>query len=150
MTDRYFVDTNVLVYARDASAPEKQQRATQWVKALWAARAGRLSTQVLNELYVTLTRKLKPGLEPKAAREEARDLMLWKPVPLTAAIIEAAWEIEDAYSVSYWDALIISAAQHSGSRFLLSEDLQQGQDFGGTRVVNPFRTPVPPELAPPG
>jgi len=75
MADRYFVDTNVLVYARDASEPEKQPVARAWMQWLWKRQAGRLSTQVLQEFYQTVTRKLQPGLDPTVARSECKFLL---------------------------------------------------------------------------
>ncbi len=133
-----FVDTNVFVYARDVSAGEKHLRARHWVNELWRARAGRVSMQVLHEYYVTVTRKLSPGLPPPEARRDVRDLMLWRPVPLEGPLAEAAWSIEDRYRLSFWDALVVAAARRAGCERLLSEDLQGGQDFEGTIVINPF------------
>ncbi len=133
-----FVDTNVLVYARDASEVEKQGRARRWVEELWIARTGRVSVQVLHEYYVTVTRKLTPGLAPTEARRDVRDLLLWGPIPSDGPLLESAWSVEDRYRVSFWDALVVAAARRAGCRRLLSEDFQDGQDFEGTIVVNPF------------
>lgn len=138
MTAPVFVDTNVLVYARDASHPAKQQRAYAWMAHLWRDEAGRLSTQVLNEYYVTVTRKLDPGMSIAAARSDVRNLMAWQPLPLTTAVIERAWAVEDRFSVSHWDALVVGAAQVGGCDLLLTEDLGDGQVFDGVRVVDPF------------
>jgi len=69
-----------------------------------------------------------------------RSLLAWGPLPVDARTVETAWAIQDRYSLSWWDALIVSAAQVADCRLLLSEDLQDGQEFGGLRVVNPFRT----------
>jgi predicted nucleic acid-binding protein len=131
-----FVDTNVFVYAWDASAPEKQARAAAWIRALWDADAGRLSRQVMNELYVTLTRKLQPAVARSAARRYVRTLEAWMPV---SPGLELAWEIEDAASLSFWDALIVAGARESGCLHLLSEDLGDGQEIAGVTVMNPFR-----------
>ncbi len=133
-----FVDTNVLVYARDASEPEKQPLALAWLDTLWRSMRGRLSTQVINEYYVTVTRKLDPGLTIEEAREDVRGLLTWDPLPLDSVVIEGAFEAQDCYGFSYWDALIVTAAQLSEAKFLLSEDLQDGQDLQGILVVNPF------------
>lgn len=133
-----FVDTNVLVYARDASEGGKHLRARHWVNELWRARAGRISMQVLHEYYVTITRKLSPGLPPSEARRDVRELILWRPVLLEDALAEAAWSIEDRYRLSFWDALVVAAARRAGCERLLTEDLQGGQDFEGTIVVDPF------------
>lgn len=135
-----FVDTNVLVYARDASEPEKQPRARAWMEALWRTRTGRISIQVLEEYYVTVTAKLDPGLDPSEARSDVRSLSAWRPLPLDDDLVEGAWEIEDRWGFAFWDALIVAAARRSGCRHLLSEDLQDGQDLGGLEVVDPFST----------
>ena len=136
-----FVDTNVLVYARDSSEPTKQPLARQWLEALWPRRAGRLSVQVLQEFYVTVTRKLDPGLPAEEARSDVRDLFRWDPLAMDGRLIESAWLLQDQHSVSFWDALIVAAARRSECEFLLSEDLQDGHDFAGTQVVNPFLRP---------
>jgi predicted nucleic acid-binding protein len=135
-----FVDTNVLVYARDASEPEKQQAAELWLRALWARRMGRVSAQVLNEYYVVVTEKLKPGLPRDAARADVRSLTAWAPVPMDGMVIERAWSIQDRFGLAWWDALVVSAAQMAGCAWLLSEDLNDGQVLDGVRVVNPFRS----------
>lgn len=133
-----FVDTNVLLYARDASEPDKQPLAQRWLDTLWEQRTGRLSVQVLNEYYVAATRKLRPGLERGVARADVQDLMAWRPVRLGPSIIEDAWWLEERFSLSYWDALIVAAAREAGCRHLLTEDLQHGQDLDGVTVIDPF------------
>jgi len=138
MTVRVFVDTNVLVYSRDASEPEKQVQASAWMEYLWKSHAGRLSFQVLQEFYVTVTEKLKPGLSPVNAWSDVRSLLSWTPVLTDERILEGAWFIQDRYRLAWWDALIVSAAQTADCRYLLSEDLQENQEFGGVKVVNPF------------
>ncbi len=135
---RVFVDTNVLVYARDHTDGEKQRRALAWVASLWEHRAGHLSWQVLQEYYVTLTRKLDPPRDRAAAREDVTSLVTWRPIPIDLATIDAAWGIEDRYGLSWWDALIVAAAQAGECHYLLSEDLQDGQSFGGLEVIDPF------------
>ena len=136
----YFVDTNVLVYARDASEPEKQQAAEAWLRRLWADHTGRASAQVLNEYYVVVTEKLKPGLDRDQARADVRNLMSWRPVPLDHAVTEGAWDIQDRYGLSWWDSLVVSAAQVAGCACLLTEDLQHERLFDGVRAIDPFRT----------
>jgi predicted nucleic acid-binding protein len=134
-----FVDSNILVYARDASEPTKQQAVAGWMRALWEARAGRLSTQVLSEFYVTVTGKLDPGLDRADARADVRALAAWDPLATDRSLIASAWEIEDRFGFSFWDALIVAAARRCGCTHLLTEDLQDGQDLDGTFVVDPFR-----------
>ena len=79
MTDKVFVDTNVLVYSRDASEPPKQRQAMAWMAHLWSTQTGRLSFQVLQEFYVTVTDKLQPGLDPHNARDDVRAMLAWHP-----------------------------------------------------------------------
>ncbi len=134
-----FVDTNVLVYARDASEPEKQPQAAAWVDHLWRTRSARLSFQVLQEYYATTTRKLTPGLTPEQARADVRDLLAWRPVSLGTELLEAGWSVEDRFGLSCWDALIVAAARIAGCEYLLTEDLQHGAELEGLQVVNPFR-----------
>jgi predicted nucleic acid-binding protein len=138
MSSEVFVDTNVLVYDQDASERSKQPIANRWISHLWQTRRGRLSTQVLSEYYVTVTRKLKPRRPTELARADVRDLTAWRPVPLDKVVIDGAWALEERYSLSWWDALVVSAAQVARTTFLLTEDLQDGQVFGELRVVNPF------------
>jgi len=138
MSAKVFVDTNVLVYARDASEPEKQKRAAAWMAALWERRAGRLSFQVLQEFFVTVTAKLNPGLPPEAARREVRTLLAWQPLPADGRLLEGAWLLQDRFRLSWWDALIVAAAQAQGCRYLLSEDFQEGQELGEVEIINPF------------
>jgi predicted nucleic acid-binding protein len=142
MTGRVFVDTNVLVYRSDASEPARQARADTWYRFLWRSHAGRLSFQVLSELYSTLTRKLRPGFDEREAREIVRELTAWEPVPVDLGVLERAWALQEGHLLSWWDALIIAAAQLSECRVLLTEDLQHGQAFGAVRVVDPFASPT--------
>ena len=140
MTDPVFVDTNVLIYCRDASEAGKQQRAMEWMRHLWTTRGGRLSFQVLQEFYAVVTSKLDPGLEPEIARADVRTLLTWGPTRLDAAVIEGAWSLQDLHGLSWWDAMIVSAAQLGGCGYLLTEDLQPGQRFGNVVVIDPFRS----------
>ena len=133
-----FVDTNVLVYDQDTSETVKQPVAHRWLEALWRTRRGRLSAQVLSEYYVTVTRKLRPARAPALARADVRDLTLWRPVPIDTVVLTVAWDLEDRFSLSWWDALVVSAARVAGCAHLLTEDLQNGQDFDGVVVVDPF------------
>jgi predicted nucleic acid-binding protein len=135
-----FVDANVLVYSRDARNRPKQQRAREWMEILWDTKRGRLSPQVLHEYYETVTRKLKPGLAPEEARTDVRALLHWL-VPIDAPLVlEAAWHFQAVGSFSFWDALILGAAQTMDCGFVLSEDMGAGQVVEGIRVVHPFRT----------
>jgi predicted nucleic acid-binding protein len=134
-----FVDTNVLVYARDASEPEKQPQAAAWIDHLWRTRTARLSFQVLQEYYATTTRKLEPGLTPEQARADVHDLLAWRPVSVGTDLLELGWSVEDRFGLSCWDALIVAAARIAGCEYLLTEDLQHGAELERLRVVSPFR-----------
>jgi len=138
MSDRVFVDTNVLVYSIDASEKRKCPTAQRQMARLWEERSGRVSYQVLSEFYVTVTRKLSPGLSPMKARDIVRDLFAWRPLPVDAPVIDRAWGLMDRFSLSYRDALIVAAANLCEAKFLLSEDLQAGLEIDGTVVLNPF------------
>ena len=141
ITAQVFVDTNIFVYRQDALDPVKQSRAEDWLRLLVHRRCGRLSFQILQELYSTLTRKLKPGIPAARAQQIVRDLIVWQPVTTGLATLERAWFLQERYSVSWWDALIIAAAQSCECRALLTEDLQHGQIFGEVQVINPFEAP---------
>ena len=148
MTGPVFVDTNVLVYRHNAADAAKQARAEDWINCIVELHAGRLSLQVLQEFYATLTRKLRPNLEPQEARDIINLLASWNPLAVDLHLIRDAWALQDRYSLSWWDALIVAAAQASACRVLLTEDLQHGQMFGTVRVIDPFASPerTPAEL----
>ena len=136
MTDLVFVDTNVFIYCIEENDPAKQQNARKWRSALWQSRHGRTGFQVLQEFYFQATRKWP--LQREQIRKEIDGLMTWNPVAVDGPILHGAWQIQDRYRLSFWDALIIAAAQASSCRYLLTEELQEGQDFEGVTVVNPF------------
>lgn len=138
MSAPIFVDTNILVYALDAGAGEKQRQAAAWTESVWRGGRGRVSTQVLHEFYVTVTQKLRPGLDRSAARVEVRGLMSWRPVQLDEVMLESAWDVQDRFQLSFRDALIVAAARAAGCGYLLTEDLQDGQMLDDLRIVNPF------------
>ena len=109
---------------------------------LWTSASGRLSVQVLQEFYVTVTRKLGPGLPAEEARADVRDLAAWRPLRIDEAIVESAWGLEDRLGLSFWDSLIVTAAQAARCATLLTEDLQHELEIDGLRIADPFRTPV--------
>ena len=133
-----FVDTNVLVYARDRREADKQRRAAKWMGSLWETGLGRLSCQVIQEYYVTLTSKLDPPRSTEEAREDVTALGAWNPVGIDQRTIEGAWDVQDRYGYSWWDSLIVAAALQSGCRYLLSEDLQTGQVIDTMTIISPF------------
>jgi predicted nucleic acid-binding protein len=133
-----FVDTNVLIYAEDRADATKHAAARAWLRSLWTQRRGRLSTQVLSEFYVNATRKIQPPMPPGDARAQVRRFQRWQPWQIDHATVEAAWAVETRYALSYWDSLIVAAAQQLGCAFLLSEGLQHEQQIDSVRIVNPF------------
>jgi len=140
MNANIFVDTNILVYARDSSEGEKQTKALNWLGSLWKNENGKISAQVLNEYYVTVTQRLKPGLPIDQARADIRALTVWKPLNVSAKLIESCWDIQDQYHYSWWDSLILTAAQFLDCRYLISEDMQHQQRIGELTILNPFIT----------
>jgi predicted nucleic acid-binding protein len=138
MTAIVFVDTNVLLYALDRTDLKKQERARAWRTELWERRCGRVSVQVLQEFYANVLRKWPSASE--LARSEIRNLLVWRPVAVNTDLLEHGWKIQDRYQLSFWDALIVAAAKLTASRFLLTEDLQAGQDLDGITVIDPFQT----------
>lgn len=138
MSARQFVDTNILMYAHDASAGEKHRRAKTLVEELWRTRSGVVSTQVLQELCVNLRRKAGRPLKLKATRDLIVDYLSWQVVVNTGESILEALDLEERYQISFWDALVVQAAQASGAEVLYSEDLSDGQRYGSVRVVNPL------------
>ena len=138
MTDNVFVDTNILVYAHDRDAGEKHEAAKSIIQQLWDRKNGVLSTQVLQECYVTLTKKMPRPLNKVAARRFLQEYFCWDVVINDPHIILQASEIEDAYKISFWDALIVSAAHSKNVATILTEDLSHGQLIEGILIQNPF------------
>jgi len=136
MSAPVFVDSNVLVYWVDGSDPAKQQRASLWIEELWKARSGRISFQVLQEFFFAATKRKPEAVEK--IRAEVRHLLAWHPVSIDPPLLEHAWKIQDRYRFSFWDSLIVAAAKAASCRWLLTEDLQPGQNLDGIIVVNPF------------
>ena len=135
---RTFVDTNVLLYAHDASETEKQPIARALLERLWADRSGVVSTQVLQEFYVVATRKFQPPMRRPEARELVALYATWPVVQVDTALIFDAAVLEDRFQLSFWDALIIEAARRAGATRLVSEDLQDGRLIAGIAIENPF------------
>jgi predicted nucleic acid-binding protein len=140
MSAKVFVDTNLLVYAHDIDAGQKRQRAQEILLRLRQERAGAVSLQVLQEFYVTVTRKLASPLPKDVARAIVEDFAYWC-VETTPEEIKRAFRIEDEAKISFWDALFIAAAIKSGANRIYSEDLNPGQTIAGIRIENPFALP---------
>lgn len=137
--ERVFVDTNVLIYAYDSQAGAKRQRAQDRLSALWEEETGVLSVQVLQEFFANATRKLRDPLDIAKAREIVRLYREWVAVPASPDHVLAATEFMESYRLSFWDSMIVAAAEASDATVLLSEDLSHGQVIAGIRVENPFR-----------
>ena len=133
-----FVDTNILVYAYDRGAGEKHDRARSVLEQLWNDGDGVISTQVLQEFYVNVRRKAKHPVSIEQSRALITDYLTWNPVVNDGASMLAAIDMEKRHKISFWDAMIVVAAQKAGASLLLSEDFNNGQRFGSLTVVNPL------------
>lgn len=138
-----FCDTNVLLYAHDVTAGAKQDRALVLLQHLWATGNGAVSIQVLQELYVGLTRKLSPPVTVAAAREIVESLSAWRVVRPGSRDVLAAIDAGQRWQISYWDAMVLTTARLAGATVLWSEDLNAGQNYDGVVVRNPFAA-IPP------
>jgi predicted nucleic acid-binding protein len=138
MSDKCFVDTNILVYAHDLSTGIKHQRARALIEHLWNSGNGVLSTQVLQELCINLRRKAQNPLPLDEVRMLIREYSTWEVVTNTAESVLRALDMEMRYMTSFWDALILQAAEDTGASILYSEDLATGQRYGAIEVVNPL------------
>jgi predicted nucleic acid-binding protein len=134
-----FCDTNILVYAYDNTAGAKHAQARTLVERLWREESGVLSVQVLQELFVTLTSKVAAPLAAHTARGLVADLATWQVVEPGAADVIAAIDGAVRWQLSFWDAMIVTAAQRAGALVLWSEDLNDGQRFDGVTARNPLR-----------
>jgi predicted nucleic acid-binding protein len=133
---RSFIDTNILVYADDAFDPRKQQIALNLVVDLRTRQEAVLSTQVLQEYFVTATRKL--GLEAHVARQRVTQFGRFELIQPTLDMMLAAMDLQQNHSLSFWDALIVQTASAARCRVLYSEDIQAGARIGDVLIVNPF------------
>lgn len=133
-----FVDTNVLLYRFDSSAPNKQSVARAEFRRLVMEHSIVISTQVLQEFFVAATRRLDPPLSPEQAEEAVRYLSRLPVVQITPRTILGAIALHRRFSLSFWDALIVRSALEAGAGTLYTEDLQEGQVIEGLAIVNPF------------
>jgi predicted nucleic acid-binding protein len=136
MSVRSFFDTNILVYADDKASPAKQRRAIELVAEHRRARTGVLSLQVLQEYFVTVTRKLH--VDAQIARRKVELLAEFDVASPDVADVLAAIDLHRLHGLSFWNALILRSAQQSGCSVLLSEDMQAKRQMDGVRVINPF------------
>jgi len=133
-----FVDTNIFVYAYDRGNGIKQRLARKLIAGLWESRRGYVSIQVLQELYVTMSKKASTPLPPETAYRIIADLSEWiHHVPGAGDVLEAI-NIQQRYGISFWDAMIVNSAGRTGCSVLWTEDLNSGQVYGNVTVYNPF------------
>ena len=136
--DKTFVDTNIIIYAYDISAGKKHEIAKDLLVSLWKSGLGVLSTQVLQEFFAAVTRKLPRPLEPASAKEIISDLLTWEIISHDGQSILEAIDIHVKHGYSFWDSLILESAGRSGASVLLSEDLSSNQVIHGVTIRNPF------------
>lgn len=140
MTGPSFVDADVFLYTQDRRDLAKHKRAEEWLDTLWRSSRGRTSIQALSEFYAVSTRKL--GVPPQITWVEVARYFTWEPQPIDEALLRAAREIELRYKISWWDSMIVAAAQLQDCVLLLTEDLQDGAAFGAVTVRSPFTLEV--------
>jgi predicted nucleic acid-binding protein len=133
---RTFIDTNILVYAEDGSVIAKQKRALELIKSHRVQRSGVVSTQVLQEYFVTVTNKLK--LDPRIAQRKIEIFSKFDVAEPVVNDILSAIDLHLRHGFSFWDALILRMAKQAACSILLTEDLQHGQVIDGVEIVNPF------------
>ncbi len=136
--DKVFVDTNVLVYGHDVDSGPKHKIARRILLDLWQQKKGVLSSQVLQEFYVTITRKIANPLPRKTVRDILRDYIRWPVERIEPETILNASRIEEANRISFWDALIVAAASQGAASKILTEDLQSELTIEGILLENPF------------
>ncbi|MFA5822190.1 MAG: PIN domain-containing protein [Thermodesulfovibrionales bacterium] len=140
MSGKIFLDTNILIYAHDADSGDKHIIAKNIVKELWDKKNGVLSTQVLQEFYVNVTKKIPRPVAPIEAREIIRAYSSWEIRDNSIMSVIRASEIEEKYKLSFWDSLIVVAAYSAKVEKILTEDLNEGQVIEGILIENPFKT----------
>jgi predicted nucleic acid-binding protein len=140
MTGPCFVDANVFICSRDPRDPRKRSLAAQWLDHLWRERQGRTSAQAMAEYYAALSQKL--GMAPGLAWQYVERYFAWSPQPVDEALLRRAHEIELRYKLSWWDSMIVAAAQLQNCALLLTEDLQDGAVFGAVTARSPFTLEV--------
>ena len=136
--DWVFVDTNILVYAYDVTAEKKHKTAAEIITGLWETGKGIISTQVLQEFYVTVVQKIPNPIDEEKAAGIIRDMLNWKLIVNDGFIILEAINIQKRYQLSFWDSLILEAAISGGANVLLSEGLSHQQIIENVQIKNPF------------
>jgi len=139
MSDRIFVDTNILLYAHDAGAGSKHDQARKLIEHIWQSGGAIISTQVIQEFAFNLQRKLKPPMPIDDVRVRVALYAQWTVVLNSSTSVLDALALQQQHHVSFWDALILQAAIAAGAEVIYSEDLADGQEYGRVRVVNPLQ-----------
>ena len=137
-----FVDTSVLILSEDGAHAEQREQVLAWLRALWQQRLGRVSTQVLNDFYKTVTKRIEPAMPNGDARAEVRRYQRWNPWAIDHATVESAWSIESRFGLAYADALIVAAAKAQGCTVLLSLELPHELVLDSVKVLNPLMAGV--------
>jgi predicted nucleic acid-binding protein len=138
MSGKFFVDTNILIYAHDLDAGQKNKISRDIIRDLWENRSGIISTQVLQEFYVNVTRKIENPLKKSQARGVIESYLAW-PVELNdVRTVLSASEIEERHMLSFWDAMIVASARKAKAEKIITEDLNHGQEIEGILIENPF------------
>lgn len=138
MSGEIFVDTTILLYAYDADAQEKNTKAAGVMQDLWNSMKGMVSTQVLQEFYVNVTRKIPRPLSPAVARGIIDNYLAWPVQLIYPQTILRASEFQERHQLSYWDAMIIAAAYEGNAKVLFTEDLSHGRFIEGIEIINPL------------
>lgn len=142
MTVKTFVDSNILFYVYDHAAGWKRDICRQCIQDLWRQGNGVISTQVMQEFYNVATRQLKSSMSYADARAELQLYAAWEVVQVNPSLIQTASEIQEQNVLSFWDSLIIAAAQQANAEVMLSEDLNHGQIIAGVEIRNPMHNQV--------
>jgi len=139
MGAKIFVDTNILVYAYDLDAGIKYETANKTIAELWETQSAIISTQVLQEFYIILTKKIPKPLSANSVRGIISSYLAWEIVANDPKLILQASEIEESYKITFWDALIVAAAFSGNANTIFTEDLNHGQYIEGILINNPFK-----------
>jgi predicted nucleic acid-binding protein len=150
MTDKVFFDTNILVYANDSAEPRKQEIARNLIKNTLTDHRAVISVQVLSEFWVTVTQKIKNPLPESVAEKELELFELMDIIDIRLSVFQDALKMKKLFSLSFWDSLILSAADSANCKIVYSEDMQNGQIISNMRIVNPFTQPNPSTAGLPG
>lgn len=147
MSDRGFLDTNVLVYAYDTSDPHKQAVARDLLRAGIRTESAVVSAQVLGEFFAVVTRKIRDPMTADDARSVIATVSVVPVQEVDLALVHRAIDAHKQYGLAYWDCLIVAAAERAGCAVLFTEDLADGQVYYGVRVANPFSAAAPADAA---